>query len=167
MLRICDLPGGCKRVPRVTLIHTLLRVRVRACVFPPLTAVAAVPVEAVVPAREYRGALGGTACGPRRVGGTPGPRPRMCGACAGERRKFDSIGVGVTGTPRPWPVVRHGCAGRARGSTASSTRSTRASPARRVRGPFQATDARGVPGERRTIDSIEATTNTSATDIRD
>ena len=35
----------------------------------------------------------------------PSPRPRMCGACAGERRKFDSIGVGVTGTPRP--VVKH------------------------------------------------------------
>jgi hypothetical protein len=32
MLRIWDLPGGCKRVPRVVLIHTLLRVRVRACV---------------------------------------------------------------------------------------------------------------------------------------
>ena len=47
----------------------------------------------------------------------------MCGAGAGERSKFDSIGAGATGTPRP--------------------------------GPFQATDARGVPGERRTIDSIE------------
>ena len=29
--------------------------------------------------------------------------PRMCGACAGERSKFDSIGVGVTGTLRRWP----------------------------------------------------------------
>ena len=43
---------ACKRVPRVKLIHTLLRVRVRACVLPPWTAVAAVPVEAVAPARE-------------------------------------------------------------------------------------------------------------------
>jgi hypothetical protein len=50
----------------------------------------------------------------------------MCGACAGERCKFDSIGVGVTGTLRRWPVLRHGCAGR----------------------------RRGVRGERRTIDSL-------------
>ena len=28
----------------------------------------------------------------------------MCGACAGERRKFDSIGVGITGALRLWPV---------------------------------------------------------------
>jgi hypothetical protein len=27
----------------------------------------------------------------------------MRGACAGEHCKFDSIGVGVTGVPRPWP----------------------------------------------------------------
>ena len=59
----------------MTLIHILFRVRVRAWVLPPLTAVAAVPVEAVAPAREERGALGGTACGPRRAGGTPGPLP--------------------------------------------------------------------------------------------
>jgi hypothetical protein len=29
--------------------------------------------------------------------------PRMSGACAGERRKFDLNGVGVTGAPHPWP----------------------------------------------------------------
>ena len=29
--------------------------------------------------------------------------PRMCWAFAGECRKFDSIGVGVTGAPRLWP----------------------------------------------------------------
>ncbi len=27
----------------------------------------------------------------------------MCGACAGDRHKFDSIGMDVTGAPRPWP----------------------------------------------------------------
>ena len=53
----------------------------------------------------------------------------MCGACAGERRNFDSIGAGVTGAPRP--------------------------------GPFKATDVQGVPGERRTIDSL-GKTRTSA-----
>jgi hypothetical protein len=71
-------------------------------------------------------------------------RPRMCGECAEERRKFDSIGVSVTGAPRLWPVLRHGCAGRARGSAASSTRSAWASPAHCVCGPFYATDVRGV-----------------------
>ena len=59
----------------------------------------------------------------------PSPRPRMCGACAGKRRNFDSIGAGVTGAPRP--------------------------------GPFQATDVRGVPGERRTIDSLGKTRTSS------
>jgi hypothetical protein len=29
--------------------------------------------------------------------------PRMCGVCAGERRNFDSIGLGITGAPRPGP----------------------------------------------------------------
>ncbi len=37
--------------------------------------------------------------------------PRMCGACAGERRKFDLIGVGVTGAPRLWLLyATDGCA---------------------------------------------------------
>ncbi len=35
-------------------------------------------------------------------GSSVGLSPK-CGACAGERRKFDSIGVGVTDAPRPWP----------------------------------------------------------------
>jgi hypothetical protein len=68
--------------------------------------------------------------------------PRMCTACAGEHCKFDSIGVGATGAPRrhrraaPFALSHHGCAGRARGSAASSTRSAWASPARRARGPL-------------------------------
>jgi hypothetical protein len=32
--------------------------------------------------------------------------PRMRVACAGERCKFDLIGVGVSGTPRLWPSKR-------------------------------------------------------------
>jgi hypothetical protein len=32
-------------------------------------------------------------------------------ACARKRYKFDSIGVGVTNAPHPWPLSRHGCAG--------------------------------------------------------
>ncbi len=88
----------------------------------------------------------------RRVGGPF--RPRTCGACAGERRKFDSIGVGVTGAPRLWPVLRHGCAGRVRGSAASSTRSAWVSPARRVRDPFRPRMCGACPGKRRNFDSI-------------
>ena len=78
----------------------------------------------------------------------------MCGACAGKRRKFNSIGVGVTGAPRRWPVSRHGCAGRVRGSAAISTRSARASPARLVRGPFRPRMCGASAGERRNFDSI-------------
>ena len=92
--------------------------------------------------RERRSAASSTQSGrtspARRVGGPF--RPRMCEACAGERRQFNSIGVGVTDTPS------HGCAGRARESAAISTRSAWASPARCVCGPFHATDVRGMRG---------------------
>ncbi len=69
----------------------------------------------------------------------------MCGACAGERHKFDSIGVGFTGAPRLWPVPPRmcgACAGERRkfdsiGAGATGTPRP---------GPFQATDVRGVRG---------------------
>ncbi len=80
--------------------------------------------------------------------------PRMCGAYAGELRKFDSIDAGVTGAPHLWPVLRHGCAGRERGSTASSTRSGWAPPARSVDGSFRPRTCGACAGERRKFDSI-------------
>ena len=72
----------------------------------------------------------------------------------GERRKFDSIRVDVTGTPRRWPVLRYGCAGRARGSAAISTRSGWASPTRRIGGTFKQRMCGACAGERSNFDSI-------------
>jgi hypothetical protein len=51
---------------------------------------------------------------------------RTCGACAGEYRKFDLIGVGVTGVLRLLPFYATDVRGVRGGSAASSTRSARA-----------------------------------------
>ncbi len=52
-------------------------------------------------------------------------------------------------------ALRHGCAWRARGNAASSTRSAWASPPRRVRGPFTARTCGACAGEHCKFDWIE------------
>ena len=69
--------------------------------------------------------------------------PRMCGACPLQARTDRR---GRHRHAASGALSGHGCAGRTRGSAASSTRSAWASPARRVCGPFYATDVRGVRG---------------------